>query len=77
VIQRADLGDDPAEYPRLIQAILRGQGRRGVWLAFYRRLWVYEQPISYSGRTYDEGKKITWRDGLSALWCIIRYSVKD
>jgi glycosyltransferase involved in cell wall biosynthesis len=40
-----------------------------------RRLRVYEQPISYSGRTYDEGKKITWRDGLSALWCIIRYSV--
>ena len=42
-----------------------------------RRLRVYEQSISYSGRTYDEGKKITWRDGLSALWCIVRYGVAD
>ena len=30
-------------------------------------------PISYSGRTYDEGKKITWRDGVAALWWIFRY----
>jgi glycosyltransferase involved in cell wall biosynthesis len=35
---------------------------------------IYERPISYSGRTYAEGKKITWRDGLRALWCIVRYS---
>jgi len=34
---------------------------------------IYECPISYSGRTYAEGKKITWRDGFWALWCIIRY----
>jgi len=34
---------------------------------------VYETPISYYGRTYAEGKKITWRDGLRALWCILRY----
>jgi glycosyltransferase involved in cell wall biosynthesis len=34
---------------------------------------VFERPISYSGRTYAEGKKITWRDGLRALWCILRY----
>lgn len=33
----------------------------------------YERPISYYGRTYREGKKITWRDGLWALWCIVRY----
>ncbi len=33
----------------------------------------YERPISYHGRTYREGKKITWRDGLWALWCILRY----
>jgi len=38
---------------------------------------VYEVPISYSGRTYEEGKKITWRDGLSALWCILRYRIGD
>jgi glycosyltransferase involved in cell wall biosynthesis len=35
---------------------------------------IYEVPISYQGRTYAEGKKITWRDGIRALWCIIRYS---
>ena len=34
---------------------------------------IYEVPISYSGRTYDEGKKITWKDGMAALWHIIRY----
>jgi glycosyltransferase involved in cell wall biosynthesis len=34
---------------------------------------IYERPISYSGRTYAEGKKITWRDGFRALWCIIKY----
>jgi glycosyltransferase involved in cell wall biosynthesis len=35
---------------------------------------VYEVPISYYGRTYAEGKKITWKDGFRALWCIVRYS---
>ena len=35
---------------------------------------VYEVGISYSGRTYEEGKKINWKDGLSAIRCIIRYS---
>lgn len=39
------------------------------------RCRVYEQPISYSGRDYDEGKKITWRDGVAALWHIIRFNV--
>lgn len=38
---------------------------------------VYEVPITYAGRTYEEGKKITWKDGLQALWCIIRYSIAD
>jgi glycosyltransferase involved in cell wall biosynthesis len=36
---------------------------------------VYEVPISYSGRTYAEGKKITWKDGFSTLWCILRYNI--
>ncbi len=35
---------------------------------------VYEVGIGYSGRTYAEGKKIGWRDGVRALWCIVRYS---
>jgi glycosyltransferase involved in cell wall biosynthesis len=40
-----------------------------------QRLRVYEVPISYYGRTYDEGKKITWRDGLKALWVLVRLRV--
>ncbi|MCB2216868.1 glycosyltransferase family 2 protein [Desulfofustis glycolicus] len=36
---------------------------------------IYEVGISYSGRTYQEGKKISWRDGLSALRCIIKYGL--
>ena len=36
---------------------------------------IYEVGISYSGRTYSEGKKIGWRDGVRALWCIVRYNV--
>ncbi|HEY4311426.1 MAG TPA: glycosyltransferase family 2 protein [Pirellulales bacterium] len=35
---------------------------------------IHERPISYAGRTYAEGKKITWRDGFRALYCIVRYS---
>jgi glycosyltransferase involved in cell wall biosynthesis len=38
---------------------------------------IYEVPISYAGRTYEEGKKITWKDGFQALWCIIRYQIGD
>ena len=34
---------------------------------------IYERAISYRGRTYAEGKKITWRDGFRALWCIFKY----
>jgi hypothetical protein len=40
-------------------------------------LAVYEVAISYSGRTYAEGKKVTWRDGVSALRCILRYNLFD
>jgi len=38
-----------------------------------KRLRMYEVPISYNGRPYGEGKKITWRDGIAALWFIVRY----
>jgi len=40
---------------------------------FKRRYRVYEVPISYDGRGYDEGKKITWRDGIVALWVLVKY----
>ena len=35
---------------------------------------IYEVGISYYGRTYEEGKKINWRDGFRALWCIVKYN---
>jgi glycosyltransferase involved in cell wall biosynthesis len=38
---------------------------------------IYETPISYSGRTYEEGKKIKWKDGFQALYCIFRYAWFD
>ena len=41
-----------------------------------RRGWrLYEVGISYSGRTYEEGKKIGWRDGVRAFWCIVKYGL--
>jgi glycosyltransferase involved in cell wall biosynthesis len=40
-----------------------------------KRLRVFEVPVSYNGRTYLEGKKISWKDGFNALWCIFRYSL--
>ena len=36
---------------------------------------IYEVGISYTGRTYSEGKKINWKDGVRALWCIVKYAV--
>lgn len=36
---------------------------------------IYEVPISYHGRDYSQGKKITWRDGIRALWCILKYNL--
>jgi glycosyltransferase involved in cell wall biosynthesis len=42
-----------------------------------RGIRIYEVPISYSGREFDEGKKITWRDGFSALWTLVKYRFRD
>lgn len=42
-----------------------------------KRFKVYEMPISYYGRTYEEGKKITWRHGFSALWTLVKYRFVD
>jgi len=36
---------------------------------------LYEVPVSYYGRTYEDGKKIGWKDGFRALWCIVKYNV--
>ena len=42
-----------------------------------RNLRVYEVGISYWGRTYAEGKKIGWKDGFRALWCLAKYGIKE
>jgi len=42
-----------------------------------RRLRVYGIGISYSGRTYAEGKKIGWKDGVRAIWCLAKYALKE
>jgi glycosyltransferase involved in cell wall biosynthesis len=39
------------------------------------KIRIYEVGISYYGRTYDEGKKINWKDGIRALWCIFKYNI--
>jgi len=38
---------------------------------------IYEVPISYAGREFDDGKKITWRDGFAALWTLVKYRFRD
>ena len=65
----------------VIQAIKLEQNRFGfepeVTVKIARmKLRIYEVGISYSGRTYEEGKKIGWKDGVKALWCILKYSLK-
>lgn len=44
---------------------------------FKRHYRVYEVPITYDGRGYEEGKKITWRDGLVALWVLLKYRFRE
>jgi glycosyltransferase involved in cell wall biosynthesis len=51
--------------PELTAKICRGRFR------------VYELPISYYGRSYGEGKKITWRDGFPAMWALVKYRFRD
>ena len=63
VIQSIDIRENRFGFePEIVAKI--GHGR-------YR---VYEMAISYSGRTYEEGKKIGWKDGVRALYCILRYN---
>ncbi len=63
VVQSIEIREDRFGFePEITAKIARGGWR------------VYEVGISYSGRTYDEGKKIGWRDGVRAFYCIVRYS---
>jgi hypothetical protein len=40
-----------------------------------KKIRIYEVGISYYGRTFDEGKKINWKDGFRAIYCIFRYNL--
>jgi len=44
-------------------------------IARVKNIRIYEVGISYYGRTYAEGKKINWKDGFRALWCILKYNI--
>jgi glycosyltransferase involved in cell wall biosynthesis len=63
VIQGIDLKENRFGIEAEITAKVAGGGWR-----------IYEVGISYAGRTYEEGKKIGWKDGLSTVWCVLKYS---
>ena len=46
-------------------------------IARFKKIRIYEVGISYYGRTYEEGKKINWRDGFRAIYCILKYNLFD
>lgn len=65
VIQSITIEEDRFGFePEITAKIARGQYR------------IYEVGIGYFGRTYDEGKKIGWKDGVWAIWCILKYNLK-
>jgi len=64
VLEQLDLCEDGFGFEQEVTCKVAAEGWR-----------VYEVPISYFGRTYAEGKKITWRDGFRGLWCVLRYSL--
>jgi glycosyltransferase involved in cell wall biosynthesis len=65
IIQSLSLEEDRFGFEPEVTAKLAAVGCR-----------IYEVGISYAGRTYDEGKKIGWRDGVIAVWCIVKYGLK-
>jgi len=70
VLQDVKLRQDRFGFEPEITAKISRRGRKPPWR-------VYEVPISYAGRTYEEGKKIGLKDAFNALWCIIRYRYFD
>lgn len=64
VIQSIDINENRFGFePEIVAKVARG------------KFIVYEVGISYHGRTYEEGKKITWKDGIQAFYCIIKYNL--
>ncbi|MFI4896657.1 MAG: glycosyltransferase family 2 protein [Phycisphaerales bacterium JB059] len=72
VLQRLDLTENRFGIePEMVARLARMRLPEG---ASTRPVRIFEVPVSYAGRTYAEGKKIGWRDGVSALRCILRYN---
>jgi glycosyltransferase involved in cell wall biosynthesis len=65
VIQRVTIEEDRFGFEPEITAKIAKMGVR-----------IYEVGISYAGRTYEEGKKIGWKDGVHAVWCILKYNLR-
>jgi glycosyltransferase involved in cell wall biosynthesis len=65
VLEQVDLKEDRFGFEQEVTCKIAQGGWR-----------IYEVPIPYFGRTYTEGKKITWKDGLRGLWCILRYGLR-
>jgi len=63
VIQKIELEEDRFGFEPEVTAKIARLGLR-----------IYEVAISYHGRTYAEGKKIGWQDGVHAIWCIVKYN---
>ncbi len=65
----------------VIQSLILTTNRFGIEieltakLAKERKIRIYEVPISYHGRTYEEGKKVTWKDGIAAIWFMIKFNL--
>jgi glycosyltransferase involved in cell wall biosynthesis len=71
VFRREVLQSFEIEEPRFgIEPEITAKVARGGWR-------IYEVGISYSGRTYEEGKKIGWKDGVRALYCILKYNLRQ
>ena len=71
-IEENRFGVEPEVVAKLARLRLPHDDREGET----RPARIYEVPVSYAGRTYAEGKKITWRDGLAAIWCILKYGLR-
>jgi len=81
-LNNLNLSDIETGYKAFRADVLRGMALRSDRFGFEpeftarvarRGLRVYEVPVSYYGRSYAEGKKITWKDGLAAVWAIFRF----